>query len=200
MKDVQCLSKSYSTLIGIQQINPLVYSSKDLYGLQCLVSVHKMIAELLRAPTLGQRQLNMQEQYLRVHAPYCLYRFGDGLALPMNRGYKPLGLLESALGEFDDLVSYHKYDFLAIPEHELDLNWGIENCFYRKHPDYYFFLYVDNCAPWRAKKELENYRYRLARLVVRPLRQEHEVNLPTKGDSRLGPQPDPQKVASMAQK
>lgn len=50
---------------------------------------------------------------LRQFLPYCIYKFGTNW-LPLNRDYKPLGILN------EDWVKYEDYDYLFIPEDYID--------------------------------------------------------------------------------
>ena len=87
---------------------------------------------------------------LRQFLPYCLYKFGDNW-LPLNRDYKPLGILNG------DFVNYTEYTFLYIPDPLLNIQkLEIEKDGLR--PDVPgVWLYKDSTSPCINKKMRTRY-------------------------------------------
>lgn len=84
---------------------------------------------------------------LRPFLPYCVSSISEGLWIPLNRDYKPLGMLR---GQWFD---YEKYEFLFLKQEEINFNilWDNGMDFGRTS----FFLYSDIYRPY--KEELNRY-------------------------------------------
>ena len=77
----------------------------------------------------------------RVFLPYQLIKIKNKW-LPLNREYKPLGLTG-----YNIWADYEKYDFLLIPEDEVDISYLKEGAIHPRG----FYLYNDCTVP-------ENYK------------------------------------------
>ena len=83
--------------------------------------------------------------WLAFNAPYRFTVLENGLLLPVNRAYKPLGVADLIW------IDYEAYQDQAIPAHMLNLDW----CYQEN------WLYDDTCSPDFRIKYLRAYFVRL---------------------------------------
>ncbi len=70
---------------------------------------------------------------------YCLLKINENEFLPLNREYKPIGLMD---GEF---VNYEDFKFLFIPANEINFNILFIDRDYEDHK--FFHLFTDSTYP-----------------------------------------------------
>ncbi len=91
----------------------------------------------------SQKQLSVLYPYL----PYALIRLKNNKLLPVNRAYKPLGLLQA------EWVDYDSFDFCAISEDIVDLSALDNEC----GPRNYYYFYEDATSPRLSQKNIKRY-------------------------------------------
>jgi hypothetical protein len=86
---------------------------------------------------------------MRRWLPYQLAEAGDGVQVPVNRCYKPVGLLTEDHQEYEEYehlkVAFSKADLLAIAH----------------RPTSSSYLFADASAPWRSRENASRYLARL---------------------------------------
>jgi hypothetical protein len=86
---------------------------------------------------------------MRRWLPYQLAEAGDGVQIPVNRRYKPIGLLTDERAEYEEYehlkVTLSKEDLLAIAH----------------RPTSSSYLFGDASAPWRSRENAVRYLARL---------------------------------------
>lgn len=101
----------------------------------------------------------LREYLLRFNMPYVFQQLSDSnmnkipVDIPLNRNYKPLGVLTNELVDYSAITLYN------IP--------AITYCDDNGHLCYHesFYLYQDGNAPWLSKKDYNNYIARLRYLL-----------------------------------
>ena len=107
--------------------------------------------------TLNDVTNTNQACLLRCFLPYCFAAMGDDMFLPLNRNYKPIGLLN---GKW---VDYHQFPFLFIHKDEfIDFESLRNTPGFRSDETY--FLFKDNTSPFGYKAERVKYIEHLCRL------------------------------------
>jgi len=98
---------------------------------------------------------------LRPWLPYVFFLLKNGRYLPVNRDYKPLGLLDG------HWIKYGAFPWLEIDASLVDLSKTAitpKNQFARRdpsvayvYPDHAIYLFWDACPPWEGSKEKNLY-------------------------------------------
>jgi len=83
-------------------------------------------------------------RHLRFNMPYLIEPLGDGLFLPLNREYKPLGITS---------LNWVKYEGCRT--------LGVEASSGRR-----MYFFNDGCPPWDSKQELTSYLERVTKELM----------------------------------
>ncbi|MAF02083.1 hypothetical protein [Herbaspirillum sp.] len=86
---------------------------------------------------------------MRRWLPYQLAEAGDGVQVPVNRRYKPVGLLT------EDHEKYEEYEHLKVAFSKADL------LTIAHRPTSSSYLFADASAPWRSRENATRYLARL---------------------------------------
>lgn len=91
----------------------------------------------------NNKQLNLLYPYL----PYVLIRLENGNFLPINRAYKPLGIVQA------DWVDYNAFPFLELSPDSIDLSFLNSEC----GKEGYYYFYEDATSPRLLSKNRNRY-------------------------------------------
>lgn len=101
----------------------------------------------------------MTGRFRQVYLPYCLERLGDGLWLPLNRKYKPLGVATDAWVDYEAAPQEVRLKLTAADVRALSIHPNVT--------DGRIYLYNDGCVPRPATAHWDDYCERLQRLAKR---------------------------------
>lgn len=82
---------------------------------------------------------------------YCLHPM-NGKFLPLNRDYKPLGLMDC-----NKWAKYELYDFLLIDKELVDTSYLYNNAPDFNHEMHSFFFFTDSTNPFNGPKSKKRY-------------------------------------------
>ena len=126
----------------------------------------RYVQELIRTALqdlsiIRSRVKREHEDRFRTLLPYTFHR-KNNLLLPLNRDYKPLGLMH-----FSSFVDYEKYEFLTIPMSEL--NFDDEEIIKANERNdrwmtFRFYFFNDITVPWETMKDKKKYIHHVKRV------------------------------------
>ena len=113
-------------------------------GIQILRGHYQLIEEHI-ASKVTVRQLS---KLMRVTMPYSTATLNNGMELPVNRDYAPLGMPKL-------WYDYEPFSSMAIPAETINEAAAYDTA------NNNIFLFNDSCPPWRGKAELMAYMKRV---------------------------------------
>ena len=98
-------------------------------------------------------------RFRKIYLPYCLERLSDGLWLPLNRNYKPLGVATDAWVDYETAPADARLKLTAADVRTLSIHAG--------EAPTRIYLYNDGCVPRPGTAHWAAYCAKLERLAKR---------------------------------